>query len=133
MPYELQLRSTRYPADLNCITHDDIPGGPLAEDIAEQLHERGYREVKVVESEPLWLVEVGTDKQCLTIVVLLFEPHDVRAQALWVASLKSGLSFWDRWRKKPEDAAVLALAKTLDASVRAIKDLRVVGREGDWP
>ncbi|HWU53687.1 MAG TPA: hypothetical protein VN153_12835 [Tahibacter sp.] len=133
MPYELYLRSTRYPADLNGITHDNIPGGPLAEDIAEQLRERGYREVRVVESEPLWLVEVGTGKQRLTIVVLLFEPHDIRAQALWIASLESALSLWGRWRKKPEDAAVLALAKALEASARAIKDLRVVRRKGDWP
>lgn len=132
MSYELHLRSTRYPADLNGITHDNIPGGPLAEDIAGQLRERGYPEVEVVESEPFWLVEVGKGKQCLTIVVLLFEPHDIRAQALWVVNLVSKRSLWDRWRKKPEDAAVLALAKAFDASVRAINDLRVVGREGDW-
>lgn len=132
MGYELHLRSTRYPADIKGITEETVPGGPLAEDIAAELRRRGYRQVKVINHAPLWLVEVDVPPDRLEIVVTLFQPSKIRADALWNADLPSKRGFWARWRKRPEDPGVLTLAKALEASVRAIDGLRVVGREGDW-
>ena len=129
MDYELTLRSSRYAADVNVDSEDDIPGRPLAEEIATELRKQGYPHVDVVNSAPLWEVKVSKH---LTIIAFVFQPARKPGDALWMTCVASTRGLWARLIGQPEDPDVLKLAKAMKKAVLAIDGLTIVGSAGPW-
>ena len=115
--YSVAFHSTAHDA---VIRDRPLPGRLLATEISVGLQTNGVRSAGVFDAEPFWEIRCVVDKQPFSVLIYIFQPNEVRKNAIWCISFASGVGLVAKLMGKTDDNEIRKLARKLHAVLNGL-------------